>query len=96
MTKEKPKAFIHAVEGGVPTFSGSTKALLHLVASLLCELLRMDITLWDDAHDEIFAAFKANESTGRTILRWVNYIAKGIIVGLALYGSVCLGLMLSR
>lgn len=94
--KEKPIAFVHAIEGGVPTLNGSPKALIRLIASLLSVMLEKNPDLWDDAHDEVFAAFKANESTGRAILRWVNYIAKGIIVGLALYGSVCLGLMLSR
>ena len=93
---EKPRAFIHVVEGGTPTLNGSHKALIHLIATLLCAMLQRDPSQWDFAQDEIFAAFKANESTGRTILRWVNYIAKGIIVGLALFGSVCLGMLLSR
>jgi hypothetical protein len=93
---EKPKAFVHVVEGGVPTLNGSPKALIHLIASLLCTMLQRDPSLWDCAQDEVFAAFKQNESTGRTILRWVNYIAKGIIVALALFGSVCLGVMLAK
>lgn len=93
---EKPKAFVHVIEGGVPTLNGTPKALIHLIASLLCTMLQRDPSQWDYAHDEIFAAFKANESTGRTILRWVNYIAKGIIVGLAMFGSVMLGLLLAR
>lgn len=93
---EKPKAMIHAAEGGVPTMIGTPRELIHLLATLLCEILRGDLSQWDYAHDEIFAAFKQNESTGRAILRWVNYIAKGIIVGLAMYGSVCLGMMMAR
>lgn len=93
---EKPKAFVHVVEGGVPTLNGSPKALIHLIASLLCTMLQRDPSQWNFAQDEVFAAFKRNESTGRTILRWVNYIAKGIIVALALFGSVCLGMLLSR
>lgn len=93
---EKPKAFVHAVDGGMPTLNGSPKALIHLIASLLCTMLQRDPSQWDFAQDEVFAAFKQNESTGRTILRWVNYIAKGIIVALAMYGSVMLGIALSR
>lgn len=93
---EKPRAFIHVIEGGVPTLNGSPKALIRLIASLLSTMLEREPDQWGYAEDEIFAAFRENESTGRVILRWVNYIAKGIIVGLALYGSVCLGLMLSR
>lgn len=92
----KPKAMIHAAEGGVPTMVGTPKALIHLLATLLCEILRGDLSQWDSAYDEIYWAFKQNESTGRTILRWVNYVAKGIIVGLALFGAVCLGLLAAK
>ena len=96
MTTTKPKAMIHAAEGGTPTMIGPPKELIHLLAALLCEILRGDLSQWDYAQDEFFAAFKQNESTGRTILRWVNYVAKGVIVGLALFGSVCLGLLLAK
>ena len=92
----KPKAFVHVVEGGMPTLNGSPKALIRLIASLMSVMLQRDPSLWDYAYEETWAAFKANETTGRAILRWVNYVAKGIVVGLALYGSVMLGLMLSR
>ena len=93
---EKPKAMIHAAEGGIPTMIGTPRELIHLLATLLCEILRGDLSQWDYALDEIFAAFKQNESTGRTILRWVNYVAKGVIVALALFGSVCLGVLAAR
>lgn len=93
---EKPHAFIHVVEGGVPTLNGSPKALIRLIASLLCAVLQRDPSQWDYAHDEIFTAFRQNETTGRTVLRWANYIAKGVIVALALFGSVCLGILLAR
>lgn len=93
---EKPKAFIHAVEGGAPTLNGSPKAIIHLIAAMLCTMLQRDPNLWGCAEDEIFAAFRQNETAGRKILRWVNWIAKGIIVGLAMFGSVCLGMLLTR
>lgn len=93
---EKPRAFIHAIEGGVPTLNGSPAALIHLIAALLSTMLEKEPDQWGYAEAEVFSAFRQNESTGRTVLRWVNYVAKGIIVGLAMYGAVCLGLMLSR
>ena len=93
---EKPKAFVHAVEGGVPTLNGKPTALIRLIASLLSTMLQRDPRMWDYAYGEVWDAFKQNESTGRTVLRWLNYIAKGIIVGLALFGAVCLGMLMSR
>ena len=92
----KQKAFIHIVDGGVPAFGGSSKDLIRLIASMLCRILSNDPSQWGYACDEIHEAFIASETTGRTILRWVNYIAKGLIVGLAMFGSVMLGLTLTR